>query len=75
MIRIAHLPFLGVSSMQIPSELGSFTMLASVELQQNRITGEIPLELGLIANTTITCNVSDNQLIGVVPTPMVRLHD
>ena len=55
----------------IPSELGLCTLLSNVELQQNQLSGEIPLELETIANVTITFNASENALTGVVPEDMV----
>ena len=56
----------------IPSELGSLTNLALLNLGHNELTGRIPPELGSLARLT-GLDLSDNQLTGPVPAELGNL--
>jgi hypothetical protein len=50
----------------IPSSLGLFSKLTSLDLSDNELTSTIPTELGLLSNLT-TLILSKNKLSGTIP--------
>lgn len=56
----------------IPSEIGTFTHLTSIDLGVNNITSSLPSQLGLLTRLTLF-NLEQNKFTGRLPTQLGRL--
>ena len=52
----------------IPSSFGGLSRLIELEMGGNRLSGQVPVELGQLAALQIALNVSHNMLSGEIPT-------
>ena len=58
----------------IPTELGSLSNLATLNLNGNQLTGSVPTELGSLSNLT-HLYLNGNELIGEIPTGLTSLSN
>ena len=58
----------------IPTELGLYTLVTTLDLSQNQLTGSVPTQLGELVRMGTTFNLATNELTGPVPTELGRVR-
>jgi len=57
----------------VPAELANLTRLESIHIRDNRLSGRIPTEMGLLSNTLIAMDFSQNAFTGSIPSELGQL--